>query len=128
MKSIARITVLVAFTISQSVYAAVAPVLERTLPAATTFEMTDAHCDALIALGNRAIADKRRGVTYSAHVRKYFTDFLPPAGDDQKLFLDITPYGLEIAYEYYHTSFDDPSIYVAVVRKGCIDALGTPAQ
>lgn len=92
------------------------------------FVMSAAHCAVLKQHAIKAITAKTAGVEYVQYVRERTEDYTQLSGMDRVIYLDILPYSLELAYEYYINNFDPATPYEEVIERNCLERVGSSAQ
>ncbi|QTH80475.1 hypothetical protein PA10_00277 [Pseudomonas phage pPa_SNUABM_DT01] len=92
------------------------------------FVMEPAHCKVLRLHALKAITGKQTGVVYPQYVRERVEDSQSLVAGERLIYMDILPYSLEMAYEYYHNDFNDSTPYEEVIYDNCMKRVGDVAQ
>lgn len=92
------------------------------------FIMTPQHCAVLKQHAIKAITAKTAGVDYNKYVRERVEDYTKLTGADRVVYLDILPFSLEMAYEYFNSDFDLSTPYEEVIERNCLERVGDAAR
>lgn len=91
------------------------------------FIMSKEHCTLLKQHAIQAITAKTAGVDYSSYLRERVEDYTKLTGKDRVIYLDILPFTLDMAYEYFNNDFQLTTPYEEVIEKNCLERLGDAA-
>lgn len=94
----------------------------------SSFIMKETHCSILKQTAFQAIAAKTSGGTYPAFVRERVRYYEELQGTDKQRYLEILPYLLQMAYEYFTHPFDEDTPYESVIYDRCLTFVGTDGQ
>lgn len=92
------------------------------------FIMNEAHCAVLKQHAIQAITAKTAGVENPQYVRERVEGYGNLTGADRVVYLDILPYSLEMAYEYFNNDFNANTPYEEVIEHNCLERVGKTAQ
>lgn len=92
------------------------------------FVMSEAHCALLKQHAIQAITAKTAGVSYPKYVRERVEGYSGLTAIDRVVYLDILPYSLEMAYEYFNNDFNSNTPYEEVIELHCLEGVGKGAE
>ncbi|MNN28104.1 hypothetical protein D3C81_1416620 [compost metagenome] len=92
------------------------------------FVMSEPHCKVLKQHALLAIAGKSAGVSYPQYVRERVEGYARLTAMERVLYLDILPYSLEMAYEYFNGDFNANTPYEEVIYVNCLKGAGRVAE
>jgi hypothetical protein len=92
------------------------------------FIMTAAHCALLKQHAYMAITAKTAGLDYPQYVRERVEGYTKLSGMERVLYLDILPYSLDMAYEYFESDFNANTPYEEVIEHNCLERVGSGAR
>ncbi|MNO12955.1 hypothetical protein D3C76_25750 [compost metagenome] len=92
------------------------------------FIMSKEHCSLLKQHAIKAITAKTAGVEYPTYTRERVEEYTKLTGQERVTYLDILPYTLDMAYEYFNNDFQLTTPYEEVIEKNCLERLGDAAR
>lgn len=95
---------------------------------AAEFVMSEPHCAVLKQHAIQAITAKTAGVQYPQYVRERVEGYGQLTGIDRVVYLNILPYSLEMAYEYFNSDFNPTTPYEEVIERHCLEKVGSSAE
>lgn len=92
------------------------------------FVMTAAHCALLKQHAIQAMTAKTAGVDYPQYLRERVEGYTKLSGMERVVYLDILPYTLDMAYEYFESDFNPNTPYEEVIERNCLERVGSGAR
>jgi len=92
------------------------------------FVMTEVHCTVLKRHLLIAVSGKSIGVRYTTYVRDRAQEYWGLKDEAREVYLDILPYSLDAAYEYFHNDFNPVTPYDEILFTRCMDSVGKLAR
>lgn len=99
-----------------------------TVQAEAEFVMSEAHCALLKQHALKAITAKTAGVEFPQYTRERVEEYTKLTGIDRVVYLNILPYSLDMAYEYFNGDFNPSTPYEEVIERNCLERVGHSAQ
>lgn len=102
--------------------------LSFSVKAEAEFVMSEAHCAVLKQHAIKAITAKNAGVEYPQYLRERVEEYATLSGIDRVVYMNILPYSLDAAYEYFNNDFNPSTPYEEVIERNCLEQVGQSAQ